>query len=587
MSFSINTNVASLQAQDYLQADQAFQNKTINEVTSGLRIVNSGDDAAGLAVANQYRSTESVLTQGIQNASQGQSELQIADGGLSNISQLLDRASTLATESASGTFTGDRATLNNEYQSVLSEINRQAQSIGLNSGGTFAKNLSVFIGGGNGTTSADEITNGSVSIDLSKSTVDTQSLGLQGYSAGYQVTTASQADSGFYDLSNASATSVSNIIANTNGGATTTSFDISGPGFSGGAGGAITVNVNLANVGDTAELATAINAGITAAAQAGTAQAAAFQSANIQAVIHTGTDGAQQLQFTSSNSAFEVTAGDATANGLMGNLTGQSAGGLASGATDVGEAVDTNSAFISDGTQQTAGLVYTNLASNATAADADTQSLVIVANNADGVPQSTTVTMAAGAAADLTMDQAVAQINQQLQATGNAALQSIVASDDGGASGTGQIYFSDNSTTPFTVSVGQSTNTAGADIAATGLSAGVPSTTQSSVVGLSATSAIDSQAGAESAVTALANAVTTLGNAQAAVGRGENLFNYATNLAQSQLTNDTTAESGIRDANMATEAANLTKAQIMLQAGVAALAQANSAPQNILSLLKS
>ena len=132
MSFSINTNVASLQAQDYLQADQAFQNKTINEVTSGLRIVNSGDDAAGLAVANQYRSTESVLTQGIQNASQGQSELQIADGGLSNISQLLDRASTLATESASGTFTGDRATLNNEYQSVLSEINRQAQSIGLN-----------------------------------------------------------------------------------------------------------------------------------------------------------------------------------------------------------------------------------------------------------------------------------------------------------------------------------------------------------------------------------------------------------------------------------------------------------------------
>jgi flagellin len=227
------------------------------------------------------------------------------------------------------------------------------------------------------------------------------------------------------------------------------------------------------------------------------------------------------------------------------------------------------------------------LASNATAADADTQSLVITANNADGVPQSTVVTMAAGASADLTMDQAVGQINQQLQATGNAALQSIVATDDGAPSGTGQIYFSDNSTTPFTVTVGQSTNTAGADIAATGLSAGVPSTTESSVVGLSATSAIDSQAGAESAVTALANAVTTLGNAQAAVGRGENLFNYATNLAQSQLTNDTTAESGIRDANMATEAANLTKAQIMLQAGVAALAQANSAPQNILSLLKS
>ena len=91
---------------------------------------------------------------------------------------------------------------------------------------------------------------------------------------------------------------------------------------------------------------------------------------------------------------------------------------------------------------------------------------------------------------------------------------------------------------------------------------------------------------AQTAVSALANAVNALGTAQAAVGKGENNFNYAINLAQSQLTNTTTAESSIRDADMAAQAANLTKAQIMLQAGVAALAQANSAPQNILSLLK-
>ncbi len=71
MSFSINTNVASLQAQNYLAINQNFQNKTINEVTSGLRIVNSGDDAAGLAIANGYRSDEAVLTQGIQNANNG------------------------------------------------------------------------------------------------------------------------------------------------------------------------------------------------------------------------------------------------------------------------------------------------------------------------------------------------------------------------------------------------------------------------------------------------------------------------------------------------------------------------------------
>jgi len=187
MSFSINTNIASLQAQNYLAINQAFQDKTINEVTSGLRIVNSGDDAAGLAIANGFRSDEAVLTQGIQNANNGISTLQIMDGGISNISQLLDRARTLATQSASGTFTGSRTVLDNEYQSVLQEIDRQAQSIGLNQGGTFAQNLSVFIGGGKGTTAAGVISNGSVSVDLSTSTVDTQSLGLKGFTAGNQV----------------------------------------------------------------------------------------------------------------------------------------------------------------------------------------------------------------------------------------------------------------------------------------------------------------------------------------------------------------------------------------------------------------
>src|SRR5579871_682925 len=143
MSFSINTNVASLSAQNYLRINSDFQNQTINRVTSGLRIVQSGDDAAGLAIANGYRSDQAVLTQGIQNANDGISQLQIMDGGISNISQLLDRARTLATQSASGTFTGNRSVLNSEFQSVVGEINRQAQSIGLNTGGDLAKNLSV------------------------------------------------------------------------------------------------------------------------------------------------------------------------------------------------------------------------------------------------------------------------------------------------------------------------------------------------------------------------------------------------------------------------------------------------------------
>src|SRR5271157_3562964 len=89
MSFSILTNITSLQAQNYLATSSAFQSKTIQEVTSGLRIVNSGDDAAGLAIANSLGSDQAVLNQGVRNANDGLSTLQTLDGGLKNINTLL------------------------------------------------------------------------------------------------------------------------------------------------------------------------------------------------------------------------------------------------------------------------------------------------------------------------------------------------------------------------------------------------------------------------------------------------------------------------------------------------------------------
>ncbi len=570
--FSILTNVASLQAQNYLSANQQFQNQTIQEVTSGLRIVNSGDDAAGLAVANGFRSDEAVLTQGIENANNGVAQLQIMDGGMSNISQLLDRASTLATESASGAFTGSRTTLNQEYQSVLGEIDRQAQSIGLNQGGTFAHTLSVFIGGGQGTTAAGVIANGTVSVDLGNATVDTQSLGLNGYTAGYQAAPGAQ-DSGLYDLSSSSATSVADIV----GAATSTSFNLSGPGFSAGNGGPVNVTVNLTSVGDPTSLAAAINAGIQGAEQGNTPEAQALTAANVTAEIHTGADGHEQLLFTSPDAAFNVTAGDTVANGLMGNL-GTNVGGSATNATVTPEVIAAGSNFIAGGTEQTGAIAFTTMVGGATP---DQQTITFTANNADGSPQTATVSINAGTTVAFTAADAIAQINQQLQATDNPAMQSVVASTDGVG---GTITFSSNSPSAFSVSIGS--DVTGTTIDTNGL-ANSNTIQQSSTVGTGATSSIATEEGAQSAVSALTNAVAVLGTAQAAVGRGENQFNYAINLANSELTNTTTAESDIRDANLATEAANLTKAQILLQAGVAALAQANAAPQNILALLKS
>ncbi|MGH9646140.1 MAG: flagellin, partial [Bryobacteraceae bacterium] len=88
------------------------------------------------------------------------------------------------------------------------------------------------------------------------------------------------------------------------------------------------------------------------------------------------------------------------------------------------------------------------------------------------------------------------------------------------------------------------------------------------------------------ALTSITAAIGLLGTVQGKVGAGENMLSYASQLAQSQISSFSAAQSAIRDADVATEAANLTKAQILEQSSVAALAQANAAPQALLKLLQ-
>src|ERR1039457_5053482 len=170
-----------VQHQQNLATNNTFQTKTIEALTSGYRINSSGDDPAGLAVANQFRSNVTELTQGVINGNSGVSTLQIIDGGLSNISTMLDRMKTLATESASGTFTGNRSTLDQEFQSLKTEITRQATNIGLISGGANATNLSVYIGG---SPLGGSLSSAAVSVDLSAGLVDTGGLGLTNAAVG-------------------------------------------------------------------------------------------------------------------------------------------------------------------------------------------------------------------------------------------------------------------------------------------------------------------------------------------------------------------------------------------------------------------
>src|SRR6266566_6093005 len=91
MSFSVVTNISSLNSQAQLDKTSMGLQNTLARLTSGLRINSSADDAAGLAVANRFRMDNAGLTTGIRSANDAISRLQIEDGAMSNISNLLDR----------------------------------------------------------------------------------------------------------------------------------------------------------------------------------------------------------------------------------------------------------------------------------------------------------------------------------------------------------------------------------------------------------------------------------------------------------------------------------------------------------------
>jgi flagellin len=164
-SFSVVNNIASSNAQSNLHSTQLSLNKALTRLSSGFRINMSGDDAAGLAVANSYRNEVAVLNQGIRNANDGLSVLQIKDSALANIATVLDRMSTLAAQAGSGASLADIDELSAEFNTLTSEIDREAAVAGLTNG-TTGTAFSVFVSASNGT------------ISGTLSGVDTADLGI-------------------------------------------------------------------------------------------------------------------------------------------------------------------------------------------------------------------------------------------------------------------------------------------------------------------------------------------------------------------------------------------------------------------------
>ena len=138
---SILNNLSAMSAENSLSTTQMNLQKTLTQLSTGLRINSGADDAAGLSIANGMQANIAALTQSSQNATNGVGQLQTADGALSQVTALLNRAVTLATEAANGGLGTNQSTaLQTEFQSIGSEIDQIGKTTDFNGQNVFTNN---------------------------------------------------------------------------------------------------------------------------------------------------------------------------------------------------------------------------------------------------------------------------------------------------------------------------------------------------------------------------------------------------------------------------------------------------------------
>ena len=484
MSLTLNTNIDSTIAQNNLSGSQALLTQSLTRLSSGLRINSAADEAAGLAISQQFTTQVNGTNQAISNANDAVNEAQTAGGALTTIVNNLQSIRTLAVEAANGSNSAsDRQALNAQVQQQIAEITQIASQT------TF--NGASVLNGSSGTTTFQVGANvgDTISIDLAQ--------GVQANQVGQ--------------------------VASKTGTGTTAALN-----------GGLTIAVGTAQavtVGASSNYATS--------SPGQTADSAYAKAADINAADISG------LTATATNVATETTAFSnigTTATNAAGTYSLSINGTQIYGGTD----------DVAAGTTLTANQVatqinlYSTVDGNVTASVSSTGALSLTA--ADGSDIVVAQTVGAGA-------------------SGTGLNANIVGTN------VGTVTLSANTN----IAIGGSAG----DIAALGQVAGniaLGSTTLASQNVLTV-------AGANSTIAAVDSALSTVSAFQSQLGAIQNRFTAAVSNLTSTAQNLTQANSTIVDANFAQETANLTQAQVLEQAGISVLAQANQEPQLILKLL--
>jgi len=574
MSLGVLNNLSAVYAENNLTNTNNSLSKTLQQLSSGSRINSGADDAAGLSLVDGLEANQTALTQSETNASEGVGLLQVADGALSQVTTLLNRAVTLATEASNGTLkTSQDTAANQEYQSILSEISNIGSTTTYNNQAVFNSNTNIYTG--------DSSTAGSAIDDLNIRALSSANVGDTGGAMSYSSTSSNGGNDVFLDLSHAgtdaalgdflnavspgAAAGITVDTLNADGtikSNTISTGNSSSEGYANTVGGLINA-INGAGLGITASLTTGTAAGdtaagvdtgimITGAVAAGAAPSTSSYSGSL--IIN----GASALTDTLTGS-ITIQDGTGPAQTISMQQVAGSTEGLASGSTN---------------TADLAGLVnYINFYS--TTANNQTETDVFGVHAAIGV-DGLTLTSATGA------DTA----NQDALSVSTTLNDSAAVSAPLTYTAIAPYSVGVNSNTAYDKTSGQG---AAGNFAAgvTSTAGGVATIQYSDKAGQSlAATDLTSSANAQTALTQLNAAITDVAAQDGYIGAQINTLNAVSNVLSTQAENVQSAQNAVQATDYAAASSNMSKYEILSQTGISALAQANSLQQEVTKLLQ-
>jgi len=581
MSLTVNTNLASLTSQNAISSNQQGLSTAMQRLSTGLKINSAADNAAGYAIATRMTAQINGTNQAASNANDAISLTQTAQGDLGSITGSLQQIRTLAVQAANGSNSvSDRAALNNQAQQLISEITRVASGSSFNGvnlldGSFTATNFQV----GANSNASSSITIASIgsatasSLGATASTVTSTSTGatsgagglaagdltlngIQVGNSGAGANTAGQATNSAVQIAAAInlVSGQSGVTATANAttliGAAATSFAAVST--------SATLTVNGIQVGNIADGGTAIGQGANVAAainlvssESGVTASSNSSTGQVTLTAADGSNIALGVGFTAANS------------GLTG-YTATVATGAAAVTSSTGIAANT-AGFTINGVQIGAVAASTG---NITTAGANLAAAINLVSSQSGV----TATSAAGI---LTLKN-IGNGGITMGTAFTAAATGLVA-DVVGTATTGTLSLASSTGTQIYVG-GKAQTTAG--LATVGLQ-----TTTSTLSTLNHIS-LNTGADASAALAVIDGALAEITTSAASLGSYQNRFSQTVSALQIENVNNVASRSRITDADFASETANLSRAQVLQQAGTAMLAQANQSAQGVLSLLR-